>query len=370
MNRDYPVSVFLIAPILALILISGSISDPARLDQPSHASNAIEEYANDLLFLGYAESVAKSLSAESRSDEETARALVMWTHLNIRTQNTTPGLVINDGALNVVRRGYGYCDQSAQILASVAWALGWESRMWFLRDENGVSPHAVAEINWGDGWVLADPWLGLLGVDDDANLVSVADLSKGDAAYEASGYASAGFASEYFANADRIERLPYSLDSTSSWAALGWISELVYRGVGAANQVRDSAATALFASLGTTDTTLRILWPRDLVGAKSVTTDRQLLDGLDPNHAAYVAAVSQVSAGDTEGAMLEVERALSENSNSAWRASLVYLKFLLDDARSDASYISGQAGEQTPAEAKIRIDGASNLTVGLDPFTR
>jgi len=365
LDRDYPDQVVLVVPLLALVLISGAVSDFDGLEDSSKPTSSIDGYANDLLFLGYAESVAKSLSAEPRSNEETARALVMWTHLNVRTQNTTPGVVINDGALNVVRRGYGYCDQSAQILASVAWALGWESRMWFLRDADGVSPHAVAEINWGDGWVLADPWLGLLGVEDDGDLVSVEDLSSEDAAYEVSGYARTRFAADYFANAEKIERLPYSLGADPAWAALGWISEVLYRGVGTVNRTYETAASALFPSSVTPDPTLRIVWPRTSVDQGRAAADPEPLSSLDPNRAAYVGAVSRLAGGDFAGASFEIDRALGENPNTDWRDSLVYLQFLLGGSSSSSGYDSSPANDQIPAEANIRIGNASKLTVEL-----
>lgn len=58
------------------------------------------------------------------------------------------------------RRGWGVCDRQAWVVAELAYQLGWDGQVVYLRDQKtGVSPHTVCELrHWEGGVWLADPF--------------------------------------------------------------------------------------------------------------------------------------------------------------------------------------------------------------------
>lgn len=53
--------------------------------------------------------------------------------------------------------GIGWCDHEARVFMQLACKTGITTRLLFLLDKNGSSPHSVAEAFDGDRWVLVDP---------------------------------------------------------------------------------------------------------------------------------------------------------------------------------------------------------------------
>jgi hypothetical protein len=133
---------------------------------------------------------AGRLTAGKSGDREALEALMDWTHENVRPQYAAPGRLVSDTFLDIVRRGWGYCDQSAHVFATLAHFAGYDARLLFLRRADGVSPHTVAEVRVDGRWVVVDPWLGVMLVDRAGNLAGVADL--GESAQLSAGYAILG----------------------------------------------------------------------------------------------------------------------------------------------------------------------------------
>lgn len=53
--------------------------------------------------------------------------------------------------------GIGWCDQQSRVFMQLSWAAGITSRLLFLRNDAGSSPHTVAEVLAPDGrWVIVD----------------------------------------------------------------------------------------------------------------------------------------------------------------------------------------------------------------------
>jgi hypothetical protein len=84
-----------------------------------------------------------------------------WTYLHVRPAAwAAPARVQFSGPTRTLKRGFGFCDQSAHVFCLLGREAGFRTRVYFLRDEHGVSPHAVAQV-WLDGeWILVDTLAG------------------------------------------------------------------------------------------------------------------------------------------------------------------------------------------------------------------
>ena len=79
--------------------------------------------------------------------------------------------------LTVWVRKYGLCDRMAWLFSEFAYQLGLETRVVYLMDGKGVSPHTICEVRGDDGKVwTADPYSGVLLTD-----VSIAKLAASEA---------------------------------------------------------------------------------------------------------------------------------------------------------------------------------------------
>ena len=111
-------------------------------------------------------------------DAARLKALVEWTHENVRPQYASPHRLVTDDAFSVLRRGFGYCDQNAHVFATLATLAGYPARMLFVYDASGNSPHTVAQVRVENRWVVADPWLGVLPVDPTGAPMTVEDMAE------------------------------------------------------------------------------------------------------------------------------------------------------------------------------------------------
>ncbi len=89
------------------------------------------------------------------NDKDKITAVSEWVFNNILQEELVPSIyydsyldipIIDDNFLNIVRRGYGYCDQSAYVLCTMMYWLGFNSKMLMLRNEKGESLHTVAVV--------------------------------------------------------------------------------------------------------------------------------------------------------------------------------------------------------------------------------
>ena len=81
-----------------------------------------------------------------------------------------------DQFLNTARRGYGYCDQLAHILATLYWSAGYPSRLFMLRSAEGISNHTVTQVQVRGRWILVDPSYKILFRDPQGRFMTVEDL--------------------------------------------------------------------------------------------------------------------------------------------------------------------------------------------------
>jgi hypothetical protein len=178
---------------------------------------------------------AERLVATKATHRERLEALMGWAHENVRPADAAPTRVVADNFMDIVRRGYGYCDQTAHVFATLAHYAGYDVHLLFLRAPDGVSPHTVVEVRIDGRWVLVDPFLPTLFLDRDGRLASVADLGTTAAipeAYAARSRIDVGL----FRRATPFETFPYQSFSSfvskvgrkvaanlpSAWAVRVW----------------------------------------------------------------------------------------------------------------------------------------------------
>jgi len=91
-----------------------------------------------------------------------AQALIDWVQLHVRPQTSAPTTVITDDYVNIIKRGWGYCDQMAHVFATMATYVGLDAKQLQLFKDNGESPHTLAMVKIDDKWRIASPWRGVI----------------------------------------------------------------------------------------------------------------------------------------------------------------------------------------------------------------
>ena len=91
-----------------------------------------------------------------------AQALVDWVQLHVRPQTSAPTTVITDDYVNIIKRGWGYCDQMAHVFATMATYVGLEAEQLQLYRNDGVSPHTLAMVKIDGKWRIASTWRGVI----------------------------------------------------------------------------------------------------------------------------------------------------------------------------------------------------------------
>ena len=118
-----------------------------RSDELSGIPNTAGGYTslNPQIFLEGRQSLrflVKSITQGLESDLEKATAISKWVFLHIRPQTAAPPVVIGDDFWNIMRRGWGFCDQMAHVYAAIATYADLPSRQLQLFREGYGSPVA------------------------------------------------------------------------------------------------------------------------------------------------------------------------------------------------------------------------------------
>lgn len=97
---------------------------------------------------------------ERKSEREKLLALFDWTYRNVAI--AIPKEDYAALPLDIMLRGYGYCDRSAWVFATLADQAGYRAGIFYLRDPDTlVSPHTVAIIFLEEKWVVFDTYSGI-----------------------------------------------------------------------------------------------------------------------------------------------------------------------------------------------------------------
>ena len=91
-----------------------------------------------------------------------AQALLDWVQLHVRPQTSAPTIVITDDYVNIIKRGWGYCDQMAHVFGTMATFVGLEAQQLQLFSDDGSSPHTLAMVKIEGKWRIASTWRGVI----------------------------------------------------------------------------------------------------------------------------------------------------------------------------------------------------------------
>ena len=140
-----------------------------------------------------------------------AETLIEWVQLHVRPQTSAPTTVITDDYVNIIKRGWGYCDQMAHVFATMATYVGLEAKQLQLYRDDGVSPHTLAMVKIDGKWRIASVWRGVIPKNSKGEPYTktgfIHRLEKGDI------YELAPIGSAEFENSKSLKTFPYS----SNW---------------------------------------------------------------------------------------------------------------------------------------------------------
>lgn len=142
--------------------------------------------------IGFFQETAARLVRGKRTDSERVEALMLWAHENVRPWYGGPPRIVMDNSYSIVRRGFGYCNDSAHVFATLAHYAGYDVRLRFLLRADGFSPHTLAEVHVDGRWILVDPFYGIVWRDASGTLLTVDDVPAQPNLLEQFGYLTYG----------------------------------------------------------------------------------------------------------------------------------------------------------------------------------
>jgi hypothetical protein len=132
-----------------------------------------------------------------------------WVTQYVRPQDASPSPVISDDYYNILKRGAGYCDQSAYVFSVLSTRLGIPARMIMLQDRDGISRHTAAEVYLDKKWQYIDPWLGVFPHGSDGAGYTRFEFAHDQSALEKYGYAEQGLTGYDFVQSKIFKTFPF-----------------------------------------------------------------------------------------------------------------------------------------------------------------
>jgi hypothetical protein len=140
---------------------------------------------------------AQTAVGTANSDEETALQLfdylltaMPFSEYGIDGDPEFPDVIVDnpygdsvafiDNAIGSLIRGGAVCDSMAWTLVRLAEQRGIDGRIAWLTDENGVSPHTVAELWIDDEWRVFDPYYGVIPRNPDGTVATSDQIARGN----------------------------------------------------------------------------------------------------------------------------------------------------------------------------------------------
>ncbi|MCB7128083.1 MAG: hypothetical protein J3T61_00905 [Candidatus Brocadiales bacterium] len=105
--------------------------------------------------------ITQRLVGSERDPEVVIHTLTRFVHENLFVPDFGYA-VVDDAPITVLHRGIGWCDQQANILLRLLDQRNIPSRLVFLRDQKGVTPHSVGEVYLKGAWRIVDPLMMLI----------------------------------------------------------------------------------------------------------------------------------------------------------------------------------------------------------------
>lgn len=98
---------------------------------------------------------SQRLTGSERDPEVIIHTLTRFVHENLFVPSGYA--VVDDAPITVLHRGIGWCDQQAHLLLRLLDRRNIPSRLLFLRNKEGISPHSVADVYLNGTWRIVDP---------------------------------------------------------------------------------------------------------------------------------------------------------------------------------------------------------------------
>lgn len=125
--------------------------------------------------------IGSNLTINIKDDFDKAAMVAFWVFDSIKGIERYPYMpVIDDNFLNIYKRGFGYCDQSANVYATMMHWLGFETKLLKLRREDGISPHTVAVVKVKGKFIVVDTTYKFIFADDKKNIVGIDELENSE----------------------------------------------------------------------------------------------------------------------------------------------------------------------------------------------
>jgi hypothetical protein len=96
-------------------------------------------------------------------------------------RNPYPNEKVNDvSRLHIIKSGYGFCDQQANVFLALCEANGFQGRMIWLFGEDSISHHTVSEVFYDDKYHMFDPFYMQWFHTNNQEIASVNDIISGN----------------------------------------------------------------------------------------------------------------------------------------------------------------------------------------------
>jgi len=89
----------------------------------------------------------------------------------------------DENPFDIILDGFGYCDQQANALISLAGMAGIKGNLIFLYGSDSISRHSVCELKIKDKYIMFDPFYDQLFLTINNNLASIDDIQNGNIKY-------------------------------------------------------------------------------------------------------------------------------------------------------------------------------------------
>lgn len=118
---------------------------------------------------------AEEIVQEARTEEEKVLRIFYWTHKNIK--KPPPGFpIIDDHVYNIIIRGYGTDDQSADVMATLCTYVGLPAAWIKIRPRDSQVWHGVTVVNIQGRKLLLDPYFGNYFRNKEGKIASIDDI--------------------------------------------------------------------------------------------------------------------------------------------------------------------------------------------------
>ena len=260
------------------------------------------------------------------TDLEKAQALVNWVQLHVRPQTSAPTTVITDDYVNVIKRGWGYCDQMAHVFATMATYVGLEAEQLQLYRDDGVSPHTLAMVKIDGQWVIASTWRGVIPINAQGHpytLPAFIELLKKHDIYS---FAESGIGATEFENAKVLKTYPYLSNISVTHKILNRVVDHVKALTSSTSSTSSTLASdvlipskelTLYNKARDADLDLNFITAISIYGEVISTSNSSILK----NEARFQLGMAYFDTKNYQKALITFTKIIASQQNSAWEIS-------------------------------------------------